>query len=387
MPAAIAAMVLACVAGFAAATPDARAAKGMEVAVQDDSVFVVTLPNPYVRSPRERGLELATQLQTTWVRANVNWYYVVLDSAKNKKAPKKIRYNWTGYDALIDTAARSGQRVQLSLNGSVPAWATGNHKPGVFRPNISRFRQFARAAAEHFWGRVSRYSVWNEPNYEARLAQRSAAPGIYRKMYTAAYEEIKKVDPNAQVLIGETSPEKLRRITAPLAFLRAVTCATPKYKRARNCPTLKTDGYAHHPYDYRHSPSYKFPGADNVTLATINRLTSALSKLKAARLLTTPTGGTPYVYATEYGYFSSGKYKLPAKKQGSYLVRAFTMAQRNPRVKQLLQYLVIKPPSKYLFFDTSIAGRNGKGTTAFNMLASWAKKAANSGRIAKPSAP
>jgi hypothetical protein len=63
------------------------------------------------------------------------------------------------------------------------------------------------------------------------------------------------------------------------------------------------------------------------------------------------------------------------------------MAQANPRVRQLLQYLVIKPPSKYLFFDTSIAGRNGKGTAAFNMLAAWARTAANTGRIAKPTPP
>jgi hypothetical protein len=231
---------------------------------------------------------------------------------------------------------------------------------------------------------VHRYSVWNEPNYDMRLAPKGAAPSMYRNLYKAAWDAIKGVDPSAQVFIGETSPEQLRRIRAPLEFLRAVTCATPKYTRAGNCAPLLTDGYAHHPYDYRHSPSYNFPGADNVTLKTIGRLTNALNKLKHAGLLMTPSGGTPFVYATEYGYFSSGKYKLSAQKQGDYLVRAFKMAQANPRIKQLIQYLVIKPPSKYLFFDTSIAGRNGKPTTAFNMLASWAKGAAASGRIAKP---
>jgi hypothetical protein len=234
---------------------------------------------------------------------------------------------------------------------------------------------------------VTRYVIWNEPNYDRWIAPRSKGPRIYRSLYTNAYKAIKGVDPNAKVLMGETAPWKLTRITAPLQFLRAVTCADAKYHRARNCPTLKTDGYAHHPYDYRHAPTFKFPGRDNVTVGTLGRLTSALSKLKRAGLLTTPSGGVPYVYLTEYGYFSSGKYKIPVRKQGQYLVRAFTIAQRNPRVKQLLQYILVKPPSKYAFFDTSIAGANGKPTLAFKMLAAWARDAAKAGRIAVAGGP
>jgi hypothetical protein len=379
----IAVLMLACVTAFLTVAPRAHAAAGMEVAVQDDNVFLYQLPIKGYSNPQAKTLDLVKRLQATWVRANVDWYYVVLSSAKKKKPPKNIKYNWSGFDFLITAASQRGQHVQLTLNGSAPAWATGNKKPGVFRPSPSRFAQFAHDAAEHFRGRVSRYSIWNESNYADRLAPKGAAPSLYRSLYGKAYTAIKKVDPTAQVLFGETSPEKLARITAPLAFLRAVTCAKPNYTRARNCPTLKTDGYAHHPYDYRHSPDYVFPGSDNVTLKTIGRLTTALAKLQAAGLLTTPSGGVPDVYGTEYGYFSSGKYKLSPQTQGQYLVRAFSMAQANPRIRQLTQYLVIKPPSKYLFFDTSIAGRKGQPTAAFNMLANWAQGAANSGQIAR----
>ena len=78
-----------------------------------------------------------------------------------------------------------------------------------------------------------------------------------------------------------------------------------------------------------------------MTLATLSRLTSALTKLQRAKLLTTPSGGVPYVYLTEYGYFASGKFKIPESTRGKYLVQAFNLALKNRRVKQMLQFLLI----------------------------------------------
>src|ERR1700712_1391640 len=54
--------------------PSAFAAKKMEVAVQDDFTLVNELPSI---AYREKSLALATGLNATWVRANVNWNYVV----------------------------------------------------------------------------------------------------------------------------------------------------------------------------------------------------------------------------------------------------------------------------------------------------------------------
>src|SRR3954451_1121118 len=334
---------LACAALVPLSAAPAHAAKGMEVAVQDDSVFVIQLPRPGYRA---KGLKLATQLNVSWIRANVNWNYVTLKYKRSKKEPKNIVYNWTGYDALIAAAAKKGINVQLALTGPAPAWATGNHKIGPDRIKATPFKHFAAAAAEHFAGRVHRYSIWNEPNHRSWISPIKSQAKIYRGLYTSGYSAIKKADPTAQVLIAETSPFALghgRNAQAPLKFLRGVTCAKANYKRARKCATLKTDGYAHHPYDFGHKPTYKYPGKDNVTLATIGRLTKALSKLRKAHLLTTPGGGLPYLYLTEYGYFSSGKYKVSEKKQAAYLVQGFKMAQKNPHVKQMLQYLFVQP--------------------------------------------
>src|SRR4051794_5272152 len=207
----------------------AHAAHGMEVAVQDDAVLMNRL---YGSAPNT--LKLVSQLKASRIRANVTWSYVVGKAAKRRTAPKHIAYNWTGYDALLRGAAARGIRLQLTLTGPAPAWATGNHRVGHYEPKSSAFRAFASAAAEHFRGTVDRYSIWNEPNYVRWLSPLSRGPKLYRALYVAGYDAIKRADPGAEVLIGETSPfGSPGRSTAPLKFLRAVTCATGEYSAAR----------------------------------------------------------------------------------------------------------------------------------------------------------
>ena len=364
-----------------ASAPAAHAARDMEVAVQDDPLLV---RGAHGNLPL--GIKLTERLGGSWIRANVVWSDVVRRDKRKRTAPSKIRYDWTAYDNLVSGASQQGIQVQLALTGPAPAWATGDHKVGPVEPKAGAFAAFARAAAEHFSGRVTRYSIWNEPNYVGWLSPLGSAPRLYRALYQKGYAAIKKADPGADVLFGETSPYALRgRAIAPLAFIRAVTCTNARYRRARRCSTLVTDGVAHHPYDFAHKPSYRYPGADNVTLGTVSRLTNALKKLRNAKVLITPSGGVPFLYLTEYGYFASGRYKLSASKQGSYLVQAFEIAQRNRRVKQLLQYQLVKPRSER--FDTSVASSRGRPTAAFKKLATWAKRAARAGRIATRSTP
>jgi hypothetical protein len=372
------AVLLAGVAALASAS-GASAARNMEIAIQDDSVMVHGL---YYN--RTKALARAKQLGVTRIRANVGWASVLGGQARSRKLPKNPAWDFGRWDGLVDEANSKGIAVQLALTGPAPRFATGNRRIGGYKPKARYYRLFVKAAAQHFAGRVDRYSIWNEPNYVSWIGPLSQGPKLYRSLYTTGYKTIKQVDPSAQVLIAETSPYALRRrATAPLSFLRRVTCAKRNWRPARHCPTLLTDGYAHHPYDFDHSPKFRYPGRDNVTLRGLPKLTRALKLLARYRLLRTPKGGTPYVYLTEYGFFSSGKRRISRSKQGRYLVQGFRMAQRNPRVKEMLQYLLVKPSRTYAFFDTSIASRGGSPYKAFRLLARWAKSAARSGAVAK----
>jgi hypothetical protein len=353
-----------------AAPSSASAAQGMEIALQDDNVFVAGI---YYK--RATALNQALKLNTTWVRVNVLWS-AAAKSSRSRKRPGKLRYDFTAYDGLLTAARAKGIAVEMSLTGPAPAWAAGNKKVGPHKPSASLFAHFVKAVVRQYRGLVYRYSIWNEPNHVGWLKPLGTQGKQYRSLYSAGYKAIKALDPGAQVLIGETAPYASRKgvATPPLKFLRDVLKGGP----------LKADGYAHHPYDFDHPPSYQFPGGNNVTIGTLGRLTSALDAHWKSGKLRTPGGGGLDVWLTEYGYFASGKRRVKDDTRGKYLTQAFDIAQKNPRVRQMLHYLLVKPSSKYLFFDTSIVARNGKESAAFTALASWTAAAASDGRIAKP---
>ena len=104
------------------------------------------------------------------------------------------------------------------------------------------------------------------------------------------------------VWIGETNPyvNRHKGSTAPLGWVRQLVCADPVITGCKG-GALRADGYAHHPYSFDRRPSAARPGADNVTLATIGKLSKQLRKLRGRLRV---TGGS--LYLTEFAYDSAG---------------------------------------------------------------------------------
>jgi hypothetical protein len=374
---------------FGACGGQAFAARGMEVALQDDAMFIYGgYPGSLTRA---QALGRATALGVSRIRANLSWAKVVAPAqARSRRVPKRVRYDWAPYDGLIDAAAAKGIRIQLTLTGFAPAYATKNHRIGVDAPSAKRFGQFAAAAGKHFRRRVDVYAIWNEPNIKPQLAPLNKTPSIYRGLYLAAYKAIRKADRKARILIGETNPYAIKgRAIAPIAFLRALTCVNKRYHRVRRCAPLTADGYAHHPYDFKHSPSYRYPGADNATIGTLSHLTAALSRLARAHVLRDRHGHALNVYLTEYGYYAKGSRRLPESKRASYLTKGFGIAYRNPRVKSTLVYLLVVPPGPSSF-PMGLIKANGHLLKSYTSLRNWARKAhvkKRPKRIRLPKAP
>jgi hypothetical protein len=322
--------------------------------------------------------------------------------SRSRKPIAHPRYYLQRWDDAIDAAAASGIRVQLTIAGPAPASVTSNHKVGFHHPIARLFGEFVRAMARHFRGRVDRYSIWNEPNYVSWLRPLEQSPAIYRKLYIAAYGAIKGVDPHAAVLIGETSPhDSPHRSWAPLEFLRRVACVKDDYRPDAKCAkhatprsggrqrpggALRADGYAQHPYDFENSPHNPWPGRDNVTIGSLGYLTAALDELRSAGALYTPDRRALPVYLTEFGYFATGRRKIPESRHADYLTEAFSMARDDKRVREMLQWRLVEPPKSYpgSYFNTSIIGRHGKLRKPFRALRSWAKRELKRHGIARP---
>ena len=162
------------------------------------------------------------------LRANLSWSRVV-GTPSSRTAPGQPIYDFTRYDRLVNEAAASGMRVQLTLAGPAPAWATGNHRIGVNRISPKRFAEFAAVVARHFNGRVRAVSIWNEPNWHGLLKTERICGKVtkvkkikvkgrkkakrkkvtkrvcvktsarrYRSMYRAAYSAIKRPRPRCR---------------------------------------------------------------------------------------------------------------------------------------------------------------------------------------------
>jgi hypothetical protein len=340
------------------------AAPDMEIAVQDDAVLVGRL---YYN--RDRALDQIRDMGATRVRVNLGWNEVLgRKQAGRRHQPHSLVYHWEKYDGLVEAARARGIRVHMTITGPAPRWATANHRVGVYRPDSGKYGAFTRSVAQHFQGRVDRYSIWNEPNYKGWLQPLGSSPKIYRGLFRAGWRGIKSADFGVQVLIGETSPYAIKgRAIAPLRFLRGVTCTDSHWHR--HCMGFRADGYAHHPYEFKHKPEASYPGRDNVTIGTLRRLNVALDRLARSGALKTPYGQPLHIWLTEFGYFATGKYRMPVGRRAAYLRRAFQIARNNPRVHGMLQYLLVSPPKQWANFNTSLLLKNGTPTAPY-----WALK-------------
>ncbi len=106
----------------------------------------------------------------------------------------------------------------------------------------------------------------------------------YSAIYQAEYAAIKRVDPSAQVLIGETSPRPESTV-----FISELMRGS----------TLVADGYAHHTYQ-ESDPNY--PDPNRLGIGRLDVLRQMLDDGAARGTLRTPQGNPLPIYITEMGY-------------------------------------------------------------------------------------
>src|SRR5690242_15008151 len=99
MPSAARRALLLVLAALLLPVPAAHAARGMEIGVQDDALFLS--PDAATRAA---AFAHARALGAKALRANVPWARVAVDP---------FTFDMTAYDRLVDEAALNGMRLQL----------------------------------------------------------------------------------------------------------------------------------------------------------------------------------------------------------------------------------------------------------------------------------
>lgn len=291
-------------------------------------------------------------------------------------------YDWAKYDPLVDAARSRGMRVLLTISGPVPRWATLSRRDQYTRPSAERFARFTQAVAAHYKGRISLWSIWNEPNHPDFLRPQffrgKPASGVwYRKLFIAGRKGLQRGGiANPRVLMGETAPVGTSNVVAPVVFLNTALCVDKRSIRTgRACKRLPAYGYAHHAYTRRQGPFYTPAGSNDVTIGSLSRLTRALDRASRRGKLAKRMP----VYLTEFGIQSvpDPLYGVGERKQNEFRAISERIAWENPRVKWFSQYLLRdddhlkKGPriSRYPGFESGLRFANGKAKVALRSFA------------------
>ncbi len=309
-----------------------RADARMQVAVQDDSVF---LYHRYYDV--DTAYKQAYAMGARWLRLNVIW-------------GDFKRYGFSPIDRAVKEARAHHFNVQFTVAGTPQYDPEGDRYIRYYKPNASHYASFVKRVARRYKGKVRRYSIWNEPNLPRWISPTRQAPRYYRNLVLKGYAAIKKVDRRNKVLIGE-----LTSAHNPLSFLRNLAAAG----------RVRADGLAYHPFQFGVEPGKRnrtsFVGISDTRLIQ-----------RTLRSLRSRFGRTLPLYFTEFGYQGAGGgvYHQSESSRTKWTVEAFQLARRYG-VKEMLYYQLVHSPPGTLrgdIWDSGIVNLNGTPTTIFSAM-------------------
>jgi len=148
------------------------------------------------RAGVERTMELSAKAGIRWTRIWPAW---------NDLCKVEGQYNWAGLDHMVESATRNGLEIYILFTGGNEPWQTAV-KPPSYRvnngnfPPIDKWREYVRAVAERYKGRVHYYQIWGEE--DTRCVFYPYTPEAYLEVLKASHEVLKAVDPTIMVMLG-----------------------------------------------------------------------------------------------------------------------------------------------------------------------------------------
>jgi hypothetical protein len=316
------------------------------------------------------------------VRTFVSWRDVaprvnsrVMPAGFRPGDPDSPGYDWSNYDAFVNRAERNGLQIYFAISPPLPNWASdepsvcphaiaGRRKLGkscFWKPSTRQFALFVQAVARRYAGRVSLYSLWNEPNLEhylfpqlktTRFGVVDVAAKRYRSLWLRGWRAIARHDPSMRnkVLFGETAA-----ISSPVDTLRAALCLDPEGRPFRgrmralqgceNPRRLPVGGFAHHPYgQFASGGVFKRSGSDDsLAMGYLGRLHDVIDG--AARRGRIPPRRE--IYLSEFGFQSKPPDRfngLSLGAQARSLNEADRLFYKDRRIRSVAQFELYDAP-------------------------------------------
>jgi hypothetical protein len=365
------------VVAFAVPAATAKAVARMPVGFYDDPSFRWA-EDPVV------NLKAAESAHASIIHVLADWATIAPTKPASPLNGDDKAYNLSDLDALVESAQHFGFQVLLTISGT-PKWANGDQTPNHAPTNLANLTSFAHMLASRYNGRhaglgiVSRFSVWNEPNLQSFLTPQFegstiVSPGIYAKLYMAAYKGIKAGNPNALVAAGETSNRGRNHHSASVED--SVAPATFAHLLSEAAPHIPFDAWATHPYPSvdRLGPNQKV-AYPNVAFSTMTRFGKDLQTWFHRRV---PIWVTEYAEQTTPQHTGGVTYS----QQASDVKKALADAQANPYVEMFIWFVFRDSTTQTWFSGLETAG--GSKKAAFSAFAGMAKSIDGESQMVSP---
>jgi hypothetical protein len=336
------------------------------------------------------------------VRVNWGWNEVAVGNCATQSLaqledPSNACYDWTRLDSLISQA--NARRIQVLISITrVPAWVSGNGDPLWMGASMAQFNRikghyaaFHKAAATRYkvgspFGTIRYWTIHNEPN-SPRLWKPVPNGQRYAALFAAASKAVHAGNPKAVVAAGPTNPTG-NAIPAreapprgvpgirPAVFIMQFQKWIPKYLPGKQL-RANLNAWAHNPYPSTTSqPTVVAPGSPStaIGMATIGRLFSTLDRSRSTRGLK--------VFATEFGWETSGRFRTTPARQSQFLAESFDWLDSRRRVLIGIQY-GLTDPTDPVDWQSGTFYANGRAKPAYAMYQRMISvpKAGLSGRV------
>ena len=344
----------------------AHAAPNAAVSIMDDQLLLDE-PDP---AAVDRHMRRFRSLGVDRLRVSAFWDQIAPKPGRRNKpsfdaaSPTAPQYNFAALDRVVQSAARHGFMVMISITTPAPLWATGNPSKHdrQWKPKPAEFALFARAIAARYGPQADQFAIMNEPNQPGWLMPQSDkrgpyAPHHYRSLVRAAFPEIRAGSPRDTILVGELAASGSLNVgpgssIRPLAFLRAFGCVNRSFRkvrtgRCRNFKPPRADAIGHHPYNFFQGPSTHSRHRDDAAIGDGRRLLRFLDRLVRRGALISTRGPKLDVHYTEFGYQTNppDPYAgISLKRQDRWLQQAARVAWATPRVRTYSQFRLTDGP-------------------------------------------
>lgn len=139
----------------------------------------------------DRALSLTNQANISWLREDFQFGRMY-----RKNAP----FDFSAYDKLLEKADMYGVHILPILQAYDSELLKSASELVPIYEHPEEWRRFVRETVSHFHHRMKYWEIWNEPDGGFWKPYPDASQ--YVKLLQIAYEEIKRIDADCQVLLG-----------------------------------------------------------------------------------------------------------------------------------------------------------------------------------------